>query len=77
MMREAEAALADALARLGERERQIIEARFLSSESHSLRQLGDRFGVTRERVRQIETRALEKLRDILERAGIEPDALAA
>ena len=49
---------------LNERERKILEMRFgLNQEnSHTLEQVGDFFGVTRERIRQIEVKALQKLR---------------
>jgi len=47
---------------LSGRERSIIFARRLSEEPMTLEALARRFGVTRERVRQIEMRALEKLR---------------
>lgn len=47
---------------LTERERQVIIGRFgLGDEEQSLEEIGRRFGVTRERVRQIEQRALAKL----------------
>lgn len=52
-----------ALALLDRRERTIIESRILREEAVTLESLGARFGVTRERVRQIEARALEKMRD--------------
>ena len=53
-----------ALASLNAREREILELRFGLRNSHSrtLQEVADRFGVTRERVRQIEKRALERLR---------------
>src|SRR5262249_45137459 len=62
---ELAAALDEALARLEPRERQIIEWRFglnSTGEELTLDELGVRFNVTRERVRQIEARALAKLR---------------
>lgn len=53
-----------ALATLSERERTILVLRFglEDEQSHSLEQVGKRLHITRERVRQIEERALEKLR---------------
>jgi len=55
------AALADALAVLNERERRIFEARRLADEPVTLEDLAAEFGVSRERVRQIEVRAFEKV----------------
>jgi RNA polymerase sigma-32 factor len=54
-------ALSVALATLNPRERRIIEARKLEDEPMTLEELSDEFGVSRERVRQIEVRAFEKL----------------
>jgi len=49
---------------LGDRERAVLEMRFglKDGESHTLEEVGQAFGVTRERVRQIESKALRKLR---------------
>ena len=54
-------ALSDALSVLNERERRIFEARRLAEDPITLEQLADEFGVSRERVRQIEVRAFEKV----------------
>ncbi len=54
-------ALADALTVLSGRERRIFEARRLADEPIKLDELADELGVSRERVRQIELRAFEKL----------------
>ena len=54
-------ALTDALGVLNERERRIFEARRLAEEPITLEQLAEEFGVSRERVRQIEVRAFEKI----------------
>jgi RNA polymerase primary sigma factor len=56
--------LADVLATLGEREQQVITMRYGLADgfSHTLEEVGQRFGVTRERIRQIETKTLQKLR---------------
>jgi RNA polymerase sigma-32 factor len=54
--------LDDALATLTERERHIITQRRLQDDPPTLESLSHRFGVSRERVRQIEVRAVEKLR---------------
>jgi RNA polymerase sigma-32 factor len=55
------AALSDALDVLNERERRIFEARRLTDEPVTLEDLAEEFGVSRERVRQIEVRAFEKV----------------
>lgn len=52
----------DALACLNERERHIVVERHLKEEPQKLAELGEAFGISRERVRQIEMRALDKLR---------------
>ena len=51
-----------ALATLNEREAAILRARRLQDEPETLEQLSEKFGVSRERIRQIEARAFEKLR---------------
>ncbi len=57
--------LAEALAELSPRERTIIDQRRLRDEGATLEQLGRELGVSKERVRQLENRALMKLRDRL------------
>lgn len=54
------------LANLSERERKIIQIRFgfVDGQSHSLEEVGKTFNVTRERIRQIEAKALRKLRQL-------------
>ena len=54
-------ALTDALSVLNDRERRIFEARRLADDPITLEDLASEFGVSRERVRQIEVRAFEKL----------------
>ena len=54
-------ALRDALTVLNPRERRIFEARRLADDPITLEDLSGEFGVSRERVRQIEVRALEKV----------------
>jgi RNA polymerase sigma-32 factor len=55
------AALAQALGVLNERERRIFEARRLAEDPMTLEDLSTEFGISRERVRQIEVRAFEKV----------------
>jgi len=51
----------EAMATLSERERQIITERRLNEDVITLEELSTKFNISRERVRQIETRALEKM----------------
>lgn len=50
-----------AMTRLTDRERQIIDQRFLRETKSTLAELGDGFGLSKERIRQIEQKALGKL----------------
>ena len=61
MLRES---VQNALAVLSERERQVLELRFglMDGKDHTLEEVGLYFNVTRERIRQIESKALRKLR---------------
>jgi RNA polymerase sigma-32 factor len=54
-------ALGQALTVLNDRERRIFEARRLADEPTTLEELADEFGVSRERIRQIEVRAFAKV----------------
>jgi RNA polymerase sigma-32 factor len=68
--------LQDAMTVLSDRELRIVRARRLAEEAATLESLGDHLGISKERVRQIENRAMEKLRRALtERHPVE--ALAA
>ncbi len=58
--------LHDALGLLSERELRIVRERRLREEAATLESLGTELGISKERVRQIETRALEKLRKALD-----------
>jgi len=55
--------LSDALAVLNDRERRIFETRRLSEDPITLAELAEEFSVSRERVRQIEVRAFEKVQN--------------
>ncbi|MEM6902952.1 MAG: sigma-70 family RNA polymerase sigma factor, partial [Pseudomonadota bacterium] len=59
--------LAEALDHLSERERKIIRKRRLVDEGATLEQLGAELGVSKERVRQLEHRAMLKIRAAIER----------
>ncbi len=54
--------LEEALGHLSDREQHIIRERRLNEESKTLETLGEQLGVSKERVRQLESRALEKLK---------------
>jgi RNA polymerase sigma-32 factor len=64
-----------ALASLNSREQQIIRARILEDEPLTLQELADRFGISRERVRQLEQNALKKMKGALARCGAEVDVV--
>ena len=68
--------LNEALTALSERERRILRARRLADEAATLEALGDRLGISKERVRQIESRAMEKLREALTKRHTENAAEA-
>jgi RNA polymerase sigma-32 factor len=68
------AALRDALGVLNPRERRIFEARRLAEDPITLEELSTEFGVSRERVRQIEVRAFEKIQDAVRKNLAEREA---
>ena len=55
-----------ALEDLDERSRSILEARWLSTRKATLHQLADRYGVSAERIRQIEKSAMQKLKSYIQ-----------
>lgn len=60
-----EKAIALALSALNERERHIVHERILAEVPRTLQEVADEYGITRERVRQLEKNALDKLRKLL------------
>lgn len=62
--------LRQCIAELPEREQMILKARLMSDDRVQLADLGEMFNITKERVRQIERKALKQIRRRLERAGI-------
>ena len=64
--------LAEALGELSERERKIIARRRLREDCATLEELGRELGVSKERVRQLESRAMNKLRVSMERKVSQP-----
>ncbi|MBX9909832.1 MAG: RNA polymerase sigma factor RpoH [Beijerinckiaceae bacterium] len=67
-------ALREALEVLNPRERRIFEARRLVDDPITLEQLSEEFGVSRERVRQIEVRAFEKVQEAVKKAIVRIEA---
>jgi RNA polymerase sigma-32 factor len=65
--------LRDAMDVLNDRERRIFEARRLTDEPVTLEDLSSEFGVSRERVRQIEVRAFEKVQKAVKKGAKELD----
>lgn len=65
------ALLAEAMKVLNERERHILTERRLKEEPTTLEELSARYGISRERVRQIEVRAFEKLQKAIRAAEAE------
>ena len=61
--------LSAALGQLNERERDILESRQLRDEPLTLEELSVKYGISRERVRQIEVRAFEKLQEKMKTAN--------
>jgi RNA polymerase sigma-32 factor len=63
------ALLAEAMTKLSERERRVLEARKLQDDPATLEDLSQEFGVSRERIRQIEVRAFEKIQKAVKNAA--------
>ncbi|MQP65581.1 RNA polymerase sigma factor RpoH [Niveispirillum sp. SYP-B3756] len=66
-----QALLANAMKSLNERERHILAERRLRDEPTTLEDLSTQYGISRERVRQIEVRAFEKLQKAIKSAAVE------
>jgi RNA polymerase sigma-32 factor len=62
--------ISKALERLSERERYVITNRIMNDKPLTLREIGDKFQLSRERVRQIEKEALTKLRSDMQNAAL-------
>ena len=61
--------LANAMSTLNDREKRIFEARRLAEEPATLEDLSAEFGVSRERIRQIEVRAFEKVQAAVQKSA--------
>ncbi len=66
-----------ALRQLDERERRIIRDRHLRDEAATLEDLGKKLGISKERVRQLETRAMAKLKNLMQEQAVEGHVLDA
>jgi RNA polymerase sigma-32 factor len=66
--------LRNAMGVLNDRERRIFEARRLADDPITLEELSSEFGVSRERVRQIEVRAFEKVQKAVKKGARELEA---
>ncbi len=62
--------LHEALSTLDERSRDILESRWLTDDKATLHQLADRYGISAERIRQLEQNALKKLKLAMESAEL-------
>jgi RNA polymerase sigma-32 factor len=69
--------LGEAMSGLTDRERHIITERRLKDEPTTLETLASEYGVSRERVRQIEVRAFDKLQKAMQAAAIERNLVEA
>ena len=69
--------LEEAMQELSDRERHILTERRLQDAPTTLEELASQYGVSRERVRQIEVRAFEKLQKAMRAAAIERNLVAA
>jgi len=68
--------LSEALEALNDRERRIFTARRLTDNPMTLEELSHEFGVSRERIRQIEVRAFEKVQKAVQKSAQMDEAVA-
>jgi RNA polymerase sigma-32 factor len=76
-LRRRKSYLSSAMAVLNDRERRVFEARRLAEEPATLEELSEEFGVSRERIRQIEVRAFEKVQKSVTTTARQAEAPAA
>ena len=67
--------IAGALAKLNEKEKYIIKHRVMADHPETLQEIGNRYNITRERARQIEKQALNKMRLAIPYLGKEPELI--
>ncbi len=65
--------LEDAMGSLNDRERRIFSARRLADDPMTLEELSTEFGVSRERIRQIEVRAFEKVQKAVQKSAVQAE----
>ena len=63
--------LSEFVSGLSERDRKIFTMRWMRDDPKTLQEVGEKLGITRERVRQLEARILKNLRSHLEKAGLD------
>ena len=74
--RTASRQLTEAIKSLDERSRDIVESRWLRDDKTTLIELAERYGVSAERIRQLEQNAMKKLRKHMDAAILQPAASA-
>lgn len=57
------------------RDLEIFDARLIAEEPLTLQQIGDRYGITRERARQVEARIMKSLKDFVKKKGVIDDLI--
>ncbi len=62
--------LAEFVGTLAERDRKIFTMRWMKDDALTLQEVGEKLGITRERVRQLEARIIKNLREYLEKEGL-------
>ncbi|HEY4717113.1 MAG TPA: RNA polymerase factor sigma-32 [bacterium] len=70
------AGIALALEKLDDKEKYIVENRYLTENPQTLQEIGDKIHLSRERIRQLESRAIKKLRVTLKKYGFHTDAIS-
>ena len=63
--KNSDAQLHAALSELDDRSRDILAQRWLAEKKSTLHELADQYGVSAERIRQIEKRAMERMKDVI------------
>jgi RNA polymerase sigma-32 factor len=60
---------------LNPRDRKILQERLLSELPKTLQEIAEEYGITKERVRQLEARIIERLKEFFRKSGVEVEAL--